>query len=463
MLIEATGPVADVVVVGLGVGGESVAGQLADAGLDVIGIEAELVGGECPYWGCIPSKMMVRAGNLLAEAGRIPGIAGTVEGVVADWRPVAKRIRDEATDTWDDQVAVDRFVAKGGRFVRGRARILGPRHVEVPGVGVIEARTALVVAAGTGAAVPPIPGLAETPYWTNREAIAAEELPHQMAVIGGGAIGCEIGQVFARFGAQVTIVEAADRLLPQEEPEAGDILAGVFGSESIALELGARMTRVDHLAGRFHLHLEGRETLVVDQVLVATGRRPRLPAEEWRALGLGGEPGSLPVDDRMQVADGVWAVGDITGKGAFTHVATYQADIVVREILGKPGPAADYRALPRVSFTDPEVGAVGLTESQARAAGVTVATGTAQVPSSARGWLHKAGNEGLIKLVADADSDLLVGATSTGPAGGEVLGALAVAVHAKVPVASLEQMIYAYPTFHRGIQDAVRDLRAGQR
>ena len=463
MLTGAAADTADVVVVGLGVGGESVAGQLADAGLDVIGIEADLVGGECPYWGCIPSKMMVRAGNLLAEARRLPGLAGTVEGVVPDWRLVAKRIRDEATDNWNDRVAVDRFVGKGGRFVRGSARILGPRHVDVPGVGVIEARSALVIAAGTGAAAPPIPGLAETPYWTNREAVAVEELPGQLAVIGGGAIGCEIGQVFARFGVRVTIVEAADRLLPLEEPEAGDVVAEVFTAESIALELGARVTGVEHGGGQFRVHLEGRETIVVDQVLVATGRRPHLPAEERAALGLGGEPGPLPVDDRMRVTEGVWAVGDITGKGAFTHVATYQADIVVREILGKAGPAADYHALPRVSFTDPEVGAVGLTEAQARARGITVATGIALVPSSARGWLHRAGNEGLIKLVVDAHSDLLVGATSTGPAGGEVLGALAVAVHAKVPVAALEQMIYAYPTFHRGIQDAVRDLRAAQR
>jgi pyruvate/2-oxoglutarate dehydrogenase complex dihydrolipoamide dehydrogenase (E3) component len=176
------------------------------------------------------------------------------------------------------------------------------------------------------------------------------------------------------------------------------------------------------------------------------------------AIGLDPAARSIPVDDRLRVAEGVWALGDITGKGAFTHVSMYQAGIVVRDILGQPGPAADYRALPRVTFTDPEVGAVGLTAAQARRAGVPVAVGMAQVPSSARGWIHKVGNDGFIKLIADAERGVLVGATSAGPMGGEVLSALCVAIHAQVPLGALRSMIYAYPTFHRGIEDALRDL-----
>lgn len=187
-----------------------------------------------------------------------------------------------------------------------------------------------------------------------------------------------------------------------------------------------------------------------------------MAADDWASLGLTGRAGFLPVDDRLRVSDGVWAVGDITGKGAFTRVATYQDDIVVRDILGREGPPADYRALPRVTFTDPEVGAVGLTEKLARAQGLDVAIGSAQIPSTSRGWIHKAGNSGLIKLIVDAPTDTVVGAVSAGPAGGEVLGALCVAVHARVPVSQLESMIYAYPAFHRGIQDAIRDLRSNQ-
>ncbi len=453
---------ADVVVVGLGVGGEAVAGALAEAGLDVVGIEAELVGGECPYWACIPSKMMIRAGNLLAEARRVPGMAGSAE-VRPSWRPVAERIRDEATDDWDDQAAVDRFVGKGGRFVRGRARVLGPRSVEVPEAGVFEARRALVLATGTAAARPPIDGLDQTPYWTNREAVSTTELPDSLVVLGGGAVGVELAQAYARFGVTVTVVEAADRLLPAEEPEASALVATALTDDGVDLRLGTRATQVTHEADQFTVLLEGGDGPVqAARLLVAVGRTPRVDALTRSRLGVDPEGRGLEVDDRMRVTDGVWAVGDITGKGAFTHVATYQADVAVADILGREHPAADYCALPRVAFADPEIGSVGLTEQDARDRGVRVLTGCAEVPSTARGWLHKAGNAGVIKVVADADTGLLVGATSAGPAGGEVLGALAVAVHGRVPVERLRDMIYAYPTFHRGIEDALRDLSEPQ-
>jgi pyruvate/2-oxoglutarate dehydrogenase complex dihydrolipoamide dehydrogenase (E3) component len=213
--------------------------------------------------------------------------------------------------------------------------------------------------------------------------------------------------------------------------------------------------------GTFHVTAEGvDEPIAAERLLVATGRRPGIDGATLERLGLDPSRG-LDVDERLRVADGVWAVGDVAGKGAFTHMATYHADIAVADILGRDHAPADYRAVPRVTFTDPEVGSVGLSEAAAREQGIDVATGSAQVPSSARGWIHKAGNEGLIKLVVDADTDLLVGATSIGPVGGEVLSALSVAVHGRVSATTLEQMIYAYPTFHRGIQDALRDLRGG--
>jgi pyruvate/2-oxoglutarate dehydrogenase complex dihydrolipoamide dehydrogenase (E3) component len=208
---------ADVVVIGMGPGGEDVAGRLAKAGLDVVGIDRELVGGECPYWGCVPSKMMIRAANLLTEARRIPGLAGAAT-VTPDWAPVAQRIRDDATDDWNDRVAVERFEGKGGRLVRGEGRIVAPGRVEV-GDQVVEARRAIVVGTGTRAAVPPIAGLDQVGYWTNRQAIEVTELPPSLLVLGGGAIGVELAQVFARFGVEVTVVEALDRLVANEEPE----------------------------------------------------------------------------------------------------------------------------------------------------------------------------------------------------------------------------------------------------
>lgn len=448
----------DVVVIGLGPGGEDAAGRLAEAGLSVVGVEARLVGGECPYWGCVPSKMMIRAADLLAEGRRVPGMAGEA-AVRPDWTPVAKRIREEATDSWDDKAAADRLADRGGRLVRGRGRITAPGEVTV-GDRVLRARRGIVINTGTEPAAPPIDGLAGTPYWSNREAIETEEVPGSLIVLGGGAIGAELAQVFARFGSRVTVVEALDRLLALEEPESGELVKKVFESEGLTVRTGAKATRVTHDGGTFTLHL-GDETLSAARLLVATGRRPNLKGLGLGVLGLNENARAVEVDDRMRAADGLWAIGDITGKGAFTHMSMYQADIVVRDILGQDGSPAEYRAVPRVTFTDPEVGAVGLTEAQARDKGLTVRTGTAEIPSGARGWIHKAGNDGFIKLVEDAGRGVLVGATSAGPTGGEVLGALAVAVHAEVPTGRLRSMIYAYPTFHRSIEDALKDLADG--
>ncbi|MFI9306436.1 dihydrolipoyl dehydrogenase family protein [Streptomyces triculaminicus] len=447
----------DVVVIGMGPGGEHVAGELASTGLDVVGVEAELVGGECPYWGCVPSKMMIRAGNLLAEARRVPGMAGSAS-VSPDWAPVAARVRDEATDDWDDRVAADRFTGKGGRLVRGRGRLAGPGRVEVDGQ-VFAARRGIVIATGTRPQIPPVPGLDEVPYWTNRDAIAAKENPRSLLVLGGGSIGLELAQVYARFGTRVTVVEALDGLISMEEPEAGALVAEVLRAEGLTLRTGARASRVRHGGDAFTLVLENGEELTGDRLLVATGRRADLSTLGLDTVGLDPTARWLRTDGQLLAAPGLWGVGDVTGHGAFTHVAMYEADIAIRAILGEGGPDADYRALPRVTFTDPEVGAVGLTEKQAREKGLTVRTGLSQVPSSTRGWIHKAGNEGLVKLVEDADQGVLVGATTAGPTGGEVMYGLAVAIQARVPVEELRHMIYAYPTFHRGVEDALRDLR----
>ncbi len=454
----------DVVVIGMGPGGEYAAGTLADEGLVVAGVEARLVGGECPYWGCVPSKMMIRAGDLLAEGCRVNGMAGSAQ-VEPDWSPVAQRIRDEATDDWDDTAAADRFLGKGGILVRGHGRITGPGEVTVtpvaghpPGDHVLRARRAIVVASGTAPAVPPVPGLAGTPFWTNHEAVATKEVPTSLVVLGGGAVGVEFGQVFARFGSRVTVVEGAGHLLPLEEPEAGDLLAAVFAREGIGVRTGSPAGRVSHDGTRFTVTLAGGEELAGEALLVATGRRTDLAALGVGAVGIDETLRAIPVNEHLRAAPGVWALGDVTGKGAFTHMSMYQAGIVVADILGQDGFPAEYHAVPRVTFTDPEVGAVGLTEAQAREQGMTVRTGMTQIPASSRGWIHKAGNDGFIKLVEDAGRGVLAGATSAGPAGGEVLSALTLAVHARVPVRRLREMIYAYPTFHRAIEAALAGL-----
>jgi len=469
----------DVVVIGMGPGGEYAAGALAEAGMHVTAVEDRLVGGECPYFGCIPSKMMIRAGNLIAETRRVPGLAGT-STVTPDWAPVARRIRDEATDDWNDKVAADRFIGKGGHLVRGHGSITGPGEVTVSalsgsalsgsalsgsapsgsgpgGERVFRARTGIVINSGTAPAIPPIPGLAGTPYWTNRDIVQAEQAPESMIVLGGGAIGAELAQVFARFGTAVTVIEALPRLVSFEEPEVGELIERIFTREGITVCTSAPAERVSHNGTHFAVHV-GMSVHTASRLLVATGRRTDLAALGVAAVGLDAAATVIPTDGWMRAADGVWAIGDVTGKGAFTHMSMYQAGIVVRDILSQGGEPADYRAVPRVTFTDPEIGSVGLTAAAAREAGMRVRTGTAQVPYSARGWIHKAGNDGFIKVVEDADRSVLVGATSVGPYGGEVLSALQVAVRAEVPVATLRNMPYAYPTFYRAIEDALRSL-----
>ena len=387
---------ADVIVLGMGPGGEDVAGRLAESGLDVVGVDAELVGGECPYWGCIPSKMMIRAADLLAEAGRVPGMAGDAT-VRPDWAPVAERIRDEATDSWDDTVAVKRFEDKGGRLVRGWGRLEGPSRVAV-GDEVIEAGRAVVINTGTRAWIPPVAGLAGTPYWTNREAIETEQVPSSLAVLGGGAIGVELAQVFRRFGSEVTVLEAGPRLVGPEEPEAGRAAwprsSSPRASTSGPAPPSSRCTTT--AAGSPSLVGDG-EPVVAERLLVATGRRADLVQLNVASIGLDESARALPVDDHLRVegVEGMWAVGDVTGKGAFTHVSMYQADIVVDDILGRDVVPADYRAVPRVTFTDPEIGSVGLSEREARHRGLDVRVGKSDVPTSTRGWIHKAGNQGL--------------------------------------------------------------------
>lgn len=446
----------DVVVLGMGPGGEDAAERLAVAGLSVAGVEARLVGGECPYWGCIPSKMMIRAANLLAEGRRIPGLAGSSQ-VHPDWAPVAQRIREEATDNWDDKVAVDRFTGKGGTLFRGHGRITAPGEVTVGG-DVLRARRGIVINTGTQPFIPPVEGLAGTPFWTNREAIEATGVPASLLVLGGGAIGAELSQVFARFGARVTVIEGSGRLLPPEEPEAGALLAEVFGREGIEVRTGTTARSVRHDGTAFTVALSDGTGVTGDALLVATGRRTDLAGIGAGAVGVDESARAIPVDDHLRVAPGVWAVGDITGHGAFTHMSMYQANIVVHDILGEEVSPAEYHAVPRVTFTDPEIGSVGLSEAQARDRGLDVRTGGYPIPKSTRGWIHKAGNEGFIKLVADTGQGVLVGASSAGPAGGEVLSMLTLAVHARVPVRRLREMIYAYPTFHRAIEPALQEL-----
>jgi pyruvate/2-oxoglutarate dehydrogenase complex dihydrolipoamide dehydrogenase (E3) component len=442
----------DVIVLGVGTCGEDLSLRLLGAGLDVVGIEAALVGGECAYWACLPSKMMIRAANILQEARRVDGTAGQAE-VTPDWDLLAARVRAEVTGGWDDSFAVQRFEGRGGRLVHGRGVLTGPRTVTV-GDQSFTARRGIIIATGSKPAIPPIPGLAEVDFWTTHDVIRAERLPKSLIVLGGGAVGCELGQLLARFGVDVTIVEAGDRLLPAEEREASEALEAAFGAEGIDVFTGAAVQRVGSGDGSILATLDGGAELAGERLLVATGRSVDLSGLGLESVGLDGTARFIPVDERMRVADGIWAMGDVTGKAMFTHVALYQSAIVAAAILGEDRPPARYDAVPRATFTDPEVGAVGMTESQALAAGRDVVVVVKQLPATFRGWLHGSGG-GIIKVIADRETGVLVGATAVGPHGGEMLGLLSLAVHAGVPLAELRSMIYAFPTFYGGIGEAL--------
>ncbi|MET1038591.1 MAG: NAD(P)/FAD-dependent oxidoreductase [Aeromicrobium sp.] len=444
----------DVVVVGTGPGGEALVARLAKAGLDVVAVEAELVGGECPYWGCIPSKMLIRAANALAETRRADTLAGRAT-VDPDFGLVAQRIRAEATADWDDTVAADRITDAGARLVRGHGRLTGDRTVVV-GDDTYVAAKGVVLNTGTTAAVPPIPGLADTPFWTNRGILETTTAPASMIVIGGGAIGLELAQAFSRFGTEVTVLEAGPRLLAVEEPESSELITSIFEAEGIGVHADISIDAVAHDGDVFHV-TSGGVTYEAERLLVAAGRRSRLDDIGLDTVGV--EPERyLTVDDAMQVVGaeggGLWAIGDIVGRGAFTHVSMYQSERAARSILGEELGEYD-TSLPRVTFTDPEIGGVGLTEHQAREKGISVRVGSTDLAASSRGFVHGPGNDGLLKIVIDDDRDVIVGANSAGPMGGETLAALAFAVRAEIPVATLRNTIYAYPTFWRAIESAL--------
>lgn len=449
----------DVVVIGTGPGGEALATRLAREGLDVVAVESRLVGGECPYWGCIPSKMLIRAANVLAEARRAPALAGTAV-VEPDFALVARRIREQATDAWDDTVAAGRLAEAGVTLVRGHGRIVAERSVEVEAAdgtrSRLTARRAVVLNPGTRPSVPPIEGLAATPLWTNREALEADQLPASLAVIGGGPIGLELAQAFARFGTRVTVLEVGPRILGPEEPEASQVLTDVLRAEGVEVRTDVGLERVDHDGSAFAVTLADG-TVTAERLLVAAGRRPNIDDIGLEAIGL--EPGrSLAVDDAGRVegdaSDWLLAIGDVVGRGAFTHVSMYQAQRAGDAILGRDVPAYD-QTFPRATFTDPEVGGVGLTEKQARERGLDVWVGVAPLGESSRGFVHGPGHEGVVKVVVDAARGVLVGATFVGPAGGESVSGLGVAVRAEVPVATLRNSIYAYPTFWRAVETAL--------
>ncbi|MEO6989673.1 MAG: NAD(P)/FAD-dependent oxidoreductase [Aquihabitans sp.] len=442
----------DVIVIGAGSTGTSVAGYARDNGLSVVVIESRLVGGECSYYACMPSKALLEPPNALAQARRLPGAAGALSGSI-DTSAVLKR-RDEFISHLDDGGQADWLDSVGAELIRGRGRVAGERRVDVTGadgsVRTLMARLGVVIATGSRPSMPPIDGLAEANPWTNREATTAEEVPQRLAILGGGVVGCELAQAFTRLGAQVTIIERGDRILENYDLWVSELVGAAFEGDGIDIRLGANAAGVrrEPNGGPVCVGFDDGTEIEADQLLVATGRAFNVEDLGLQAVGLDGD-GPLEVDDQLRVAgvDGGWlfAAGDVNGRALLTHQGKYQARCVGDVLGGRERAAfADHAAVPQVVFTDPQVAAVGVAPSKAdgdpslRKVGVKF--------ESVAGASLSGDTRGRAELVIDNERDVVVGALFVGGDVGELLHSATVAIVGEVPIARLWHAVPAFPT-----------------
>ncbi len=442
----------DVVVVGGGPGGEAAAAACARLGAKVAMVERDLVGGECPYWGCMPSKALLRPGQAVAEALRLPGAAEMLTGSFDVDSALARR--DEVVRRLDDTSHADRITKHGIEIVRGHGRLDGERRVRVEFVDgttcTLVARRSVILAPGSRAAMPPIDGLVDAKPWTNREATLVKQMPRRLAIIGGGVIAVELAQAFASFGSDVTIIEAADRLLLREEPEAAKLVTDALRRVGVTVRCGSTTTKVTRGDDGVRLEFEAGDDVVADELIVATGRAVNV--EELGLESIGVEPGRggvLQTTDCMQSPDHDWLfiIGDANGRAQLTHTAVYQAKVAARNALGlETHCVEDHVAAPRVVYTEPNLCAVGHTLESAREAGLRVRAFDRDPQRVAAGSFYGRGTEGFCRFVVDLDSGCIVGATFVGADIAELLHSATIAIVGCVPLERLRHCVAPFPT-----------------
>ncbi|MBC7375514.1 MAG: NAD(P)/FAD-dependent oxidoreductase [Frankiales bacterium] len=454
----------DVVVVGAGSAGESIANQLAEEGRSVALVETLRVGGECSYVACIPSKAMLRSAQARQQARSLPDLAGASVHLTLDddelafARAVARR--DELSMHRDDSSAAKTVQDAGVTLVRGRGRVVRPGVVEVEGREL--GWTDLVIATGSEPVRPLIEGLDRVPTWTSDEALSAQDRPRSLVVMGGGAVGCELAQVHVRFGVHVTLVESGPQVAGKEEPSISALLAQVLRDDGVDVRLGVKVQRAELTGdGLATVHLSDGTTIEAERVLIAVGRKPTTDGLGLGVLGITpGDSGAIEVDDHCRVVGQrhVWAAGDVTGVAPYTHTANYQARVVAGNLLGRDT-VADLSAIPRAIYTEPAVASVGMAQQQACEQGIDAITAVMDVGQTGRAATEGAGG-GRLVLTADRVRGVLIGAAAIGPHADEWLSEATLAIRAQVPLSVLADVVHAFPTFGEAYEPPLRELAA---